>query len=64
MSEWYDITKEEISIDKDEVNVLVGENYGGAIWITIKLEDLLKVLQENGYTIISPKVSTGNKKAK
>ncbi len=46
MSEWHEIKEEDIDIDKDFVNIHIGTNYQGAIYVEIPIEMLKKKLAE------------------
>ena len=46
MSEWHEIKEEDIDVDKDFVNIHIGTNYQGAIYVEIPIEMLKKKLAE------------------
>ena len=44
MSDWHEIKEEDIDIDGDMVNIHIGTNYQGAIYIEIPIKMLKKKL--------------------
>lgn len=47
MSKWFDVSKENIDIDGDEVNILVTSDNDGNVWVTIKLKDIKSLIREH-----------------
>ena len=48
MSEWHEITRDDMSISlkDDEVNIHIGTNYNGSIWVHFKIKDIKNLLKE------------------
>lgn len=46
MSTWYETKKEDISLsdDKEEVYIYIDSDYSGAIWVSVKVEDIKKLI--------------------
>lgn len=45
MSEWYEPKREDMDVDGDEINIRVGSNYNGAVWIAVKIADILDTIK-------------------
>ena len=45
MSEWHEVKEEDIDIDGDMVNIHIGTNYMGAIYVEIPIDILKKKLK-------------------
>jgi len=46
MSEWHEVKEEDIDIDGDMVNIHIGTNYQGAIYVEIPIAILKKKLDD------------------
>jgi len=46
MSIWYNPKKEDIEIDGDELNILLGDDYGGNIYAAVKIKDIQEILEQ------------------
>lgn len=44
MSQWYDRKREDISLDGEDVNIYVMSDDFGAVYVTVKVVDLIDVL--------------------
>ena len=44
MSTWFQATKEDLDLDGDEINIYVRQDYSGAIYVTVKIEDIKALL--------------------
>jgi hypothetical protein len=44
MSTWIKVTKEDLELDGDEINIYVKQDYSGAVYVTIKVEDIKALL--------------------
>jgi hypothetical protein len=52
MSQWYNITKQrdlEINNDDNTLEVYIGEDYGGAIYVSIPVEFIKELLDEGTH---------------
>jgi hypothetical protein len=47
MSDWHEIKEDDIDIDGDMVNIHIGTNYMGAIYVEIPLAILKKKLEQS-----------------
>lgn len=47
MSHWYEPKLEDYSLSEDgkELDILIGSDHGGNIYLTLKLEDIKKILE-------------------
>lgn len=43
MSFWYEPTKENMSIEDDELHVLLGHDDSGNIWVSMKIADIKEI---------------------
>jgi hypothetical protein len=46
MSLWFDVNKEDLHLDGDEIDIYVRQDYSGAVYITVKVEDIKALLTE------------------
>jgi hypothetical protein len=65
MSYWTEIKKEDIEIDGDDLNVLIGSDQSGNNYIILKVIDILEELKQEGiitdYSIPSIKSEIYNR---
>jgi hypothetical protein len=47
MSLWYEAAKEDITLDGDEINILVHQDYTGNVYVIVKVEDVKALLTES-----------------
>lgn len=47
MSEWHEVTKEDLSIDDDELNIAVFQDDFGVVYASIKIEELKEFIKES-----------------
>ena len=49
MSEWFEADKQDLSIglDGDELHIYLEQNYNGAVYASVKINDLVAFLAEN-----------------
>jgi len=40
MSLWFEAKKEDIALDGDEINIYVKQDYSGAVYVTVKIDDI------------------------
>ncbi len=46
MSQWTEIPKEDIEVDGDELNILIGDDDSGNIYVTVKIKDVLDLIEQ------------------
>ena len=47
MSDWHEVKEDDIEIDGDMVNIHIGTNYQGAIYVEIPIAILKKKLEQS-----------------
>ncbi|MFA5050985.1 MAG: hypothetical protein WC499_02620 [Patescibacteria group bacterium] len=59
MSSWYDAKKEHISLNdkKDEIDIYVFSDDFGAVWVSVKVEDIKEILKQTNVKKNKNKVS-------
>lgn len=44
MSEWHEAKKDDLELDGDEINILIGDDWRGNIYVTVKVADIKELL--------------------